>query len=108
MGRISRKVRFLSLETLYPVINFLAQTMRHVATGNKRTANDVSCLRMSVICCVLYADSDLYADALISYTAVHYAFFPARLIRRFSFASVDMLRQSTASSGDVDICISVW
>jgi len=41
------------------------------ATGNKHTANDESCLRMSAISYVVNADSGRYADALISYTGAN-------------------------------------
>jgi len=52
-----------------PITSFAQTLLRSQVTANLHTANDLLCLRMSVISCVLNAHSGRYADALISYTA---------------------------------------
>ena len=51
---------------------FCTNSVRFASRNKHRsTANQVSCLRVSVIFYVLNADSDRLADALISYAAVY-------------------------------------
>jgi len=54
---------------VWATFTFFCTNNAPFTTGN--TANDVSCLRISVISYVLNADSGRYADELISNTAVY-------------------------------------
>ena len=58
-----------SFTSASPITSFAQTLLRSQVTANLHTANDLLCLRMSVISRVLNAHSGRYADALISYTA---------------------------------------